>query len=302
MAHARILSSISTEVLSLDPVFADMTGDGKADLILGNSEGSLSYAENISFGNVVAFGPLQQSWQGINVGIQSSPAVADVNGDGLPDLLVGERAGNINLFINRGVATAPEFGATADDEFYGQIDVRLPGLNSSALSRPAVVQLGGEQLLYVGTGQGRLLVYGDLPAAPGATATLRAEVQTRVGDQIDPAFTGQTIAGSPAQLVWLGNQRGGFSAFQTELGSSTHRGLEQRQLAVYPNPNNGSLQLKGLSGNSLTYVVYDMLGRQVSTGQISDGRVELVLPQGVYILRARALDTGIEYLAKIVVE
>ena len=58
-----------------------------------------------AFWEVTENGPVED----INVGDDSTPAVADLNGDGMLDLVVGDGDGMFHYFENTGTATAPKF-------------------------------------------------------------------------------------------------------------------------------------------------------------------------------------------------
>ena len=297
----RLNTALPEAYLSLDPAFADLDGDGRPDLLVGHSEGGLAFAKNLSTAGVIDFAAPTLDWQGIRVGIQSSPAVGDVNGDGLPDLLIGERAGNINLFLNRGSAQNPVFAATPDDEAYAQIDVRLPGFNTSGLSRPAIGLLYGRQVLVVGSGQGRLLTYGDLPAGPGGRATLLHESQVRAGVLVDPTFTGRVSPEGRAEL-WLGNLRGGFEVY----ASSGTVGFAEAQplpsIGLSPNPSHGPVRLRGLpTGQGFSAEVLDALGRSRYRGRVDAETVDVPqLPAGVYTLLLCTPDGQPAFVARLV--
>ena len=48
-------------------------------------------------------------FSGIDVGINSAPAFADLDNDGDKDLIIGELDGNLNYYENTGNAVVPEW-------------------------------------------------------------------------------------------------------------------------------------------------------------------------------------------------
>ena len=275
---------------SYDPLLHDMDADGDLDLLVGYSEGGLAYAENTSRpGGPVDFTLRSLQWQGINVGLESSPAAADLNGDGLPDLVIGERNGNLNLYLNVGSASAPTFRATADEEVYAGIETRLRGFGP-AVSRPTFVTRPGlAPALYVGTAQGRLLVYDDLPTGPGGTARLTDTVEALAGTLLDPVQSYD--AARERDVVLLGNLRGGITAMEFADTSPASVAPSARVTwRVVPNPTGGRFRVAGLAPGSVLDA-YDALGRRVADG-LPAGGAELpeVLPKGVYTLVGKAPD------------
>jgi hypothetical protein len=50
----------------------------------------------------------------ITRGTNTTPSFGDLDGDGLPDLVIGEASGAINLYRNVGTRTAPQFNLVSD--------------------------------------------------------------------------------------------------------------------------------------------------------------------------------------------
>ena len=74
------------------PTFGDLDGDGDLDLVVGEYDGVLNYYENVGSAaspSYVAVTGAASPFDGIDVGDTSAPALADVDGDGDLDLVVG---------------------------------------------------------------------------------------------------------------------------------------------------------------------------------------------------------------------
>ena len=96
----------------------DLNDDGRKDLVLGNTEGQLVYFANVGTDASPQFNGsqlLQAEGAVIDLsGIpRSRPFVADVNGDGVPDMLVGALDGLVRQYI--GSRTSGATGSTAGD-------------------------------------------------------------------------------------------------------------------------------------------------------------------------------------------
>jgi hypothetical protein len=91
------------------PSLGDLDGDGDLDLLVGEASGALNYYRNDGTARAPAFTLVSDQWLGIDVGRRSAPALADLDGDGDLDLLVGEEGGKVVLYRNTGSRTEPRF-------------------------------------------------------------------------------------------------------------------------------------------------------------------------------------------------
>jgi hypothetical protein len=80
------------------PAFADLDGDGDLDLIVGEASGQLNHYRNDGTARAPRFALVTDTLQGIDVGRRSTPVLADVDGDGLVDLLLGAEDGGVRLW------------------------------------------------------------------------------------------------------------------------------------------------------------------------------------------------------------
>ena len=88
------------------PTFADLDGDGDLDLLSGDYYGNFHYFENTGSFSNPAFAAVATNPFGLkNIGEDSAPAFADLDGDGDQDLLSGENNGDFFYFEN----TSPPF-------------------------------------------------------------------------------------------------------------------------------------------------------------------------------------------------
>ena len=131
------------------PALGDLDGDGDQDLLVGESSGWLNYYRNIGDARQPRFELLSDEFEKIRVGRRSAPALADLDGDGDLDLLVGSESEGLALFRNEGSRSAPTL--VRDTSF--AVEVPL-------LAAPAAGDIDGDGVvdLVVG-GAGGGLVY-----------------------------------------------------------------------------------------------------------------------------------------------
>ena len=136
------------------PHVIDWDGDGIVDIVAGNSEGRVLFFKNIGTNEEPAFAngvPVQAAGRDIHVqagysgSVQgpgearwgyTSPAAFDWNGDGLPDILMGDITGDYTVYINRGTAANPRLDEARP--------LYLDGLNLHGTwrAKPGVARIG----------------------------------------------------------------------------------------------------------------------------------------------------------------
>ena len=144
------------------PFAIDWNGDGKPDLIVGTVNGDLVLVLNVGTRDQPAFGeprPLLAGKKPIKIESgDSAPVVADWDGDGKPDLIVGAGDGSVVWFRNEGTRRDPVFAAA---QFLVPASPS-PGHDDSARS-PADWGIRAKPCVVDWDGDGRLdLLVGDV--------------------------------------------------------------------------------------------------------------------------------------------
>ena len=80
------------------PCFTDLDNDGLLDLLVGHwSSGGIQHYEQDAAGST-NFTLMSDNFNEINVGEYASPCIADLDHDGLLDMIVGETTGKLNYY------------------------------------------------------------------------------------------------------------------------------------------------------------------------------------------------------------
>ena len=280
----------STETGNFAPTAGDLDGDGDQDLLVGDRNGNLFFVENTGGpGNPASFPLVTPLYAGIDVGITATPTIADLNRDGLQDLLIGERNGNLNYFQNTGSVGNPQFesdpNTAPNNFFFGSIDTG-PGASPGS-SAPEVLIFEDRTLIVVGTENTGIRLYEATDDLSGPFDQLDADYgQVRAGDHLKPALADLNNDGVLDMVV--GNARGGLVLVETDLDNL----VDARDLAelpvpeVFPNPAGETLTVRLPTTAAGRVRVMDVLGT-VWLEETLTGRGELDLsgvPPGRYVV------------------
>jgi VCBS repeat-containing protein len=108
------------------PAFADLDGDGDVDAMVGDEDGGIRTFTNDGELGFTELTGAANPQNGANVGGGSKPVFADINGDGILNLVVGANDGTLHVlapvgtanplsFIDVGAISAPAFGDVDGD-------------------------------------------------------------------------------------------------------------------------------------------------------------------------------------------
>ena len=130
--------------------FTDIDNDALLDLLIGNYNGKIKHYEQDSLFSY-DFSLVSSNFNGIDVGEYACPLVHDIDEDGLLDLLVGERLGNINHYEQN----------QQNSLIFNHITSNFNNIDVGFVSNPAISDIDGDGLLdlLIGEADGNLNRY-----------------------------------------------------------------------------------------------------------------------------------------------
>jgi len=192
------------------PAFGDIDGDGDLDLVLGTKiepdnpkSGGVYWFENVGTRTAPAF--RLRGHLNVLPAFHDAPALGDLDGDGLPDLVVGQFQDAVAWYHNTGKSGADRF-VLVDSAV-----VRLPR-GSNAVPELYDIDHDGDLDLFLGDAAGRIAFFrnDESKQAPRFVLVTDDYLGKRVGRRAVPRFLGGSLI--------VGTERGGLdSALGVEL-------------------------------------------------------------------------------------
>ncbi|RMG67005.1 MAG: T9SS C-terminal target domain-containing protein [Calditrichaeota bacterium] len=289
------------------PAFGDLDGDGDLDLLVGEWSGNLNYLRNDGTAQAPQYVLVEENFAGIDVGLNSTPALVDIDADGDLDLFIGEFSGNINFYRNEGTAQSPAF--VLDTTHYLGLDV-----GQHSFPAFADIDHDGDPDLFVGNANGEVVFYRNQGSPQQPQFQLDPSFQLHLRTFTTPAF-GDLDGDGDLDLI-CGNVGGGLYYFQNQelttgiqeppAGGPTPEGITL--LRNYPNPFNPETTIAfeislppEKAGTTYQLLIYSVTGQRIrqwrlrASGGVNrerilwDGRDQQgrLLPSGVYFVQLK---------------
>jgi hypothetical protein len=228
------------------PALADLDGDGDMDLLVGNridtvsdTAGTIDWFENT--GSTRAPSLVHRGMLPMQREFHYAPTVADLDGDGLPDLLLGMWRDKVQFWRNTGSRAVPA---------YTLADSALIVLTRGSNSAPAFADLDGDGDLdlFVGEASGQLNFYRNVGSRVAPRFELVSDVfqNIDVGRRSTPTFADITGDGKPDLL--LGSEDGGVQLWRN-VSDSTGVRFEQDSSFALPSGPYSSVAVADLDGD-----------------------------------------------------
>ena len=278
---------------NLAPTFGDIDGDEDLDLLVGHQAGSVILLINeAEAGQPFKAGELQFDFQGIDVGLNADPILFDADDDGLDDLIVGEKDGNLNFFKNKGTINLPLFDELPDNPFWGKVDTRNSNQFSlDGLSKPALLKTEnfGESIV-TGSSSGKLFHFNIDSASPDSLPLIEDNLTTiKEGFATGVDFWDLDQDGFYEMII--GNERGGLSLYTTpyrteeKITNTAHFIDQESSIQVFPNPIRNETLKMDTPFAKWDLKIYDSHGKILLSRRMYQTRAEVQLsgfPAGIY--------------------
>jgi hypothetical protein len=275
------------------PSFGDMDNDGDQDMIIGDDEGKLHYFENQQDpGGMAQLELIQANYFNIDVGEAAKPQIVDVNDDGLPDLLLGERSGTLKYYENTGSPENAVFNSIPSNDMFGGIDV-MPAC-CTGFSAPFLTTDSLEnKILYTGSEQGYIYLYDNIDGNLSGNFRL---VDSLYLHAVNINLCGTDINMDGKQEFVFGSFAGGIAILRQGIppvfGLFEEKSFAVPSLQVYPNPAGSILHIEFSQPGDIEdwqIHIYNVFGQGMMTMPMNSAKMKIdvqdLLP-GIYIIVA----------------
>jgi hypothetical protein len=291
------------------PAFGDVDSDGDQDLFLGLENGTLIFKENIAgASNPMNFASPVLSYADnfgnpISTDYYAFPQLFDLNEDGLLDLLLGNKTGEIKYYQNIGSATSPSFELFNDT--LGGID--LATLSPDGYTAPHFFKYQDTIRLLLGGFDGKLRFYDDIEGNlnQGDTFNLISAAYKGIDVELFSSCYVNDIDSDGNLDLFVGGDLGGLYHLEHNLNGSL--GFEESEkeanLKVIPNPAKNEIVIQYEKMEELSLKIYSFFGDLVfQTNTFTNEKIDISdLKSGAYVIQMKSENSNLVANQKLII-
>ena len=274
--------------LGLLPSFQDVDADGDRDMVVADKGSSLYFYRNEApAGQAASFVKVNGYFNGVAPLSDPAPFLCDVDGDGVIDLLLGEKQGRIFYYRNYGSGSNPDF--RLENNFWGEVDARQGYFYGNSVPWLGDEDGDGKRELLVGNYLGRVMKYTGIDENLNGKFTLADGNYLKLnwGGQVGIDVADLNQDGHSDYL--LSNYRGGLRilTFAGAVGIGENVKSPVPFLA-YPNPANAFVTLSSQHGKPMEGRLFSISGEELLHFTLAPGAQRTLalqsFPPGLYFL------------------
>lgn len=278
------------------PTFGDVDGDLDQDVFLGLEDGTLTFLENTAgAGFPPNFAAPVHQYSDLNANVMTAnsycfPQLFDLNKDGLLDLILGRKTGEMAYYQNVGTSTNPAFQLVNDT--LGGVD--LTPLTPDGFIAPHFFTWNDTIRLFAGGSDGYLHFYDDVEnhLQVGENFHLISDNYLGISTEAFSSCWVNDIDGDGNADLFVGGDLGGIMHLEHNLYGTlaVEPAEETKNLTIFPNPSNGIFKLdydeQSMQGKTLE--VYNLTGSVLFRSESLQHQLDLSsLPDGIYFLNIK---------------
>lgn len=279
--------------LRMYPAFGDLNGDQKNDMILGLEDGTLSYFVNNSTGSIPSYAAPIVNLEDMNGtvmqnGLYAAPQLFDLNKDGLLDLIIGIKTGELIYYKNIGSSSNPSFELVSN--FLGGVDVAETSPNGYAT--PCFFRQNDTTYALIGAVDGLAYFVQGIDENIDDGQVFESVVQDYLGLNVGgySSFSISNLDGDGELDLFVGQDLGGL--FYLENDSNSSAGLvsleKQSFFSVWPNPFKKELTIELMDvSEEVSAEIFTVTGERIDS---------YILNQKINNIQLDQLDPGVYYM------